>query len=356
MSKVNVEEKRKMTQTPTKSEIIKKAVEMWRVDQFKSGSMQLAQLNPEVEELREGGYLSAAQSELMMSLKRKHAEYKEYAEHMKNFTDFQFDIKEAMQTTTFISGSRGVGKSDIAMQIVDQLSNDGVICIAFDSSLDWLKRSSIAQYITVKPYTDLQIPEQNTIINMSMLTPNEQQRTIETFCKKLFESQINNITNRYYLIFEESQLYFPLNSIRAKRYQNSARVLTVGRNFGISLCAISQFPALCDKELIKNAQQIYVGCTSEPNTLAYWKAMIGKSAHQLKDLQNGEFVYYCRNKLGKIQIEPYENITTKTRIAIPEPTFEKIPQIPKQSNIVFNLLKLAVIVFFAILLLSTMPK
>jgi DNA helicase HerA-like ATPase len=177
---------------------------------------------------------------------------------------------------------------------------------------------------------DLQIPETSIIFDISLLTPLEQQRTVEVFCQKLFQYQLNS-NKRFYLVFEEAQIYFPLNSIRAKRYQYTTRVLTVGRNVGISICAISQFPSLIDCELRKNAQQIYVGCSSEPNTLAYWKGILGKNADQLKDLQNGEFLYYCRNKLSKIQIEPYENHTTKTRIAIPEPIIQPIPQ-PKQNN------------------------
>jgi hypothetical protein len=267
------------------------------------------------------------------SCKTESAGWENYNENLENSSNFKFDVSEAMQTTCFISGSRGIGKSDIAMHIVDKLTNEGVICIAFDGSLDWLKRSSIQKYITVKVYADLPIPEQNIIFNLSLLTPLEQQVIVERFSKKLFEHQINNMANKYYLCFEESQLYFPLNSIRAKRYQHTTRVLTVGRNVGISLCAISQFPSLIDCELRKNAQQIYVGCTSEPNTLAYWRGILGKNAEQLKDLENGEFVYYCRNKLSKIQIEPYENRTTKTRIAIPEPKpIEPLKTIPQANN------------------------
>jgi hypothetical protein len=317
--------------TPDKKAIIEKAIELWRQDRIRANDPSF-DINPEIEELREGGYLCAAQSQLMMSLAREHEEFKEYADHTENFNDFQFDKIEAMQTTTFISGSRGVGKSDVSMRIVDQLTSEGIICVAFDSSMDWLKRSSISRYVTIKPYSDLKIPDQNTIIDMSMLTPNQQQAIVERFCEKLFEHQITDMANKYYLVFEESQLYFPLNSIRAKRYQYTTRVLTVGRNVGISICAISQFPSLIDCELRKNAQQIYVGCTSEPNTLAYWRGILGKNVDQLKDLQNGEFLYYCRNKLSKIAIEVYENHTTKTRIAIPEPTLTPIVPKPKQDT------------------------
>jgi hypothetical protein len=335
---------------PKKNEVIQKARELYVEHCYKSGTPELADVNPEDSELVESGFYSSALSSLMTSEKRKYAEYMNGSEDLP-IEPFSFNVSEAMQTTTFISGSRGVGKSDVSMRIVDQLTSEGIICVAFDSSMDWLKRSSISRYVTIKPYSDLKIPDQNTIIDMSMLTPNQQQAIVERFCEKLFEHQITDMANKYYLVFEESQLYFPLNSIRAKRYQYTTRVLTVGRNVNVSICAISQFPSLIDCELRKNAQQIYIGCTSEKNTLAYWKGMLGKNADQLKDLQNGEFIYYCRNKLSKIQIDVYENHTTKTRIAIPEPTLTPITLKPKQTDVI-ALLNLAVVGGFMLIVLS----
>jgi hypothetical protein len=318
-----------MTKTPTRSEIIELAKELYFNDMAKSGIQNFN--NPEPNELAESGYTQTARSTLMRDQYRSQIENKDYVE---NLEDFKFDLNEAMQTTCFISGSRGIGKSDIAMYIVDRLTNEDIICIAFDSSMDWLKRSSISRYITVKPYSDLKIPDQNTIVDMSMLTPNQQQQCVERFCEKLFQHQIETeCRTRFYVVFEESQIFFPLNSLRSKNTQNSMRLLTIGRNINTSICAISQFPSLIDCELRKNAQQIYIGTTSETNTVQYWKAMIGKNAEQLKDLQNGEFLYYCRNKLSKIQIEPYENRTTKTRIAIPEPKpIEPLKTTPQTNN------------------------
>jgi hypothetical protein len=318
--------------TPKKAEILAKAFELFHNERARCGDPSFA-ITPTEQELKENGFISSAKSELMRNLETKHAEWLNNGSDLET-SDFQFDIIEAMQTTTFISGSRGVGKSDIAMRIVDQLTSEGIISVAFDSSLDWLKRSSIQKYITVKPYMDLNVPDQNTIIDMSMLTPIQQQQCVERFCEKLFQHQIETeCRTRFYVVFEESQIFFPLNSLRSKNTQNSMRLLTIGRNINTSICAISQFPSLIDCELRKNAQQIYVGCTSEPNTLAYWRGILGKNAEQLKDLENGEFVYYCRNKLSKIQIEPYENRTTKTRIAIPEPKpIEPLKTIPQANN------------------------
>jgi len=328
--------------TPTREQIREKATEIFMQEQHRHG---IGTNLPELCELREEGYLETAKTELMSNQYEK--QWRNYSEQ----TGFSFDTTEAMTTTTFISGSRGTGKSDTAMYAVDRLKNEGIVCVGFDSSLDWIRRSSISRYVTVQPYSIIEVPTESTIFDISLLSPLEQQRTVESFCKKLFEFQLNN-NKRYYLIFEESQLYFPLNSIRAKRFQNSARVLTVGRNVRISLCAISQFPALIDKELIKNAQQIYIGCTAEPNTLNYWRGILGKKqTKKLKTLQNGQFLYYCRNKIDQIQVQPYENSTTKKQITVTES--EPIEPLPKtQAN--YASLKTAVVGFLGLIILWSM--
>lgn len=308
--------------TPRKEEIVRKAVELWKQDQYRNGCSELVELNPEISELAESGYLSLAQSELMQD------ERKKYAEWLHNETlelkPFNIDIAEAMQTTCFISGSRGSGKSDIAMYIADELMKHDIIVIVFDASTDWLKRNSIGCYMIVQHYSDLPIPEQSIIFDISRLTPIQQQQCVEKFCKKLFEYQIEDQLNKFFIVFEESQLFFPLNALRSKRTQHSMRLLTVGRNIGVSCCVISQFPSLVDKELIKHAEQIWLGLVCELNTLSYWNGILGKYTETLKGLQNGQFVYYHRNKISLTEIEPYKKnnpkIEIKTHI---EPISEK---------------------------------
>jgi hypothetical protein len=338
---------------PTKEEIYAKALEMWTKDQYRQGCEALADLTPEYNELTENGYISASQSELMRDTAKNVSEkWKGYNEKLEAIVDFQFDSAEAMRTTSFVSGSRGVGKSDVCMRIAEQLQNEGIIVIAFDPSTDWLKRSSTQQYFTVKPFSDLPIPETSAIFDISRLTPNQAQRSVEQFCKTLFDFQVDNSAKRFYIIFEESQIYFPLSALSSKNTQNTMRLLCVGRNFGVSMCAISQFPATISKELVKHSGQLFIGYASEPNTLSYWKGILGKKAEDLKTLQNGEFVYFNRNKISKISIEPYDNNTFKTEIPqLPEPTQ---PIKGKEQISIVPFLKLGMILCFTILLLGAM--
>jgi len=341
--------------TPTKEEIERCARELYAKDCYRKGVPELADVNPELGELRENGYLNVATSELMRDeSKAEIAEWKGYNENLEN-SDFQFDVKEGMATTTFISGSRGIGKSDVAMKIADQVMREGIFVVAFDPSTDWVKRSGITEYLKVDSLSDLPIPEHSVIVDTSMLTPMKQQQTVEWFCKKLFEFQLHS-TKRFYLVFEEAQIFFPLNSLRSLKTQNTMRILTTGRNFNVSLCAISQFAATIDKELVKHAGQIFLGYASEANTLAYWRGILGKKAEDLKTLQNGEFVYFNRNRINKIQIEPYECENIKTEI--PQSSIRPEPKLaqPIQSNqsVGIALARLGMIVCFTVLLLGAM--
>jgi len=335
---------------PKKEKVLDRARELYVQHCYRNGCPDLANVNPEDSELAESGFVAVARSELMTSMETKNEQWLKESESVET-SRFQFDTKEGMATTTFITGSRGIGKSDIAMRIVDKLKNEGVICIVFDPSTDWIQRSSVSQYSTTKPFCDLRIPETSTLFDISQLTPIEQQRIVENFSKKLFEYQLSNSAKRFYLVFEESQIYFPLNSLRSLKTQNSMRVLTVGRNVNISTCAISQFPSLIDKELIKNCGQIWIGYTSELNALKYWKGILGKRTEKLKGLQNGEFIYYCRNNISKIQIEPYEAMIQKQRISISEiqPTQ---PIKPKEQISAIPFLRLGMVICFTVLLLG----
>ena len=336
---------------PTKEEIERRAREIYARDCYRNGVPELADTNPETSELRENGCWPQAVSELMRDeSKTESAEWENYNENLENSSDLTFDVKEGMATTTFISGSRGIGKSDVAMKIADQLMKEGILVVAFDPSTDWVKRSGITEYLKADSLSDLPIPGHSMIVDTSMLTPMRQQQTVEWFCKRLFEFQLHS-TKRFYLVFEEAQIFFPLNSLRSLKTQNTMRILTTGRNFNVSLCAISQFAATIDKELVKHAGQIFLGYAAEANTLAYWKGILGKKAEDLKTLQNGQFIYFNRNKISLTEIEPYETTIQKQHIVIPEPERTQLIK-PKEQISVVPFLKLGMIVGFAILLIG----
>lgn len=60
--------------TPSKSEIVERARELWLQDRLRRGDTEAIQLTPEEEKFREEGFLLVAQQELM----RDTDEYEEY--------------------------------------------------------------------------------------------------------------------------------------------------------------------------------------------------------------------------------------------------------------------------------------
>lgn len=339
--------------TPKRDAILQKARALYVEDCYKRGCPELADVNPEDSELAESGFVAVAKTELMTNTETKNEQWLNA-----ETSEFEFDAKEGMATTTFIGGSRGTGKSDIAMMICDKLENEGVICIVFDSSTDWIKRSGVRQYLKADPLLDLPIPEGSVIVDMSTLTPLVQQGCVERFCKQLFEFQLYS-TKRFYLVLEEAQLFFPLNSLRSLKTQNTMRILTVGRNFNVSVCAISQFPAVIDAELRKHAGQLFIGYSAEPNTIKYWRGMIGEHAEKLKELQNGQFVYFNRNKISLTEIESYDSAVPKRQITIAVPQPAPTPNEPMRQQEQISLtavLRLGMLIFFAALFLYVISR
>lgn len=297
---------------PKKAEIEAKARELYVEHCYKSGCPEHAETNPELYELVESGFVSQAVSELMRNKTSAMLE-NDYIDFPQAF---HVDIKEIFEANGLILGSRHTGKSDIAMKICDEAMKEKAIVVCFDPSTDWIKRSSITQYVKVKPYTILDVPSVSTIYDLSLLSPIRQQRTVERFAKKLFKSQVETSDRKQYLvIFEEAHTYFFQGSMKAKAMQNTVKLVSVGRNIDIACVLISQFAAMLDKFVVKHAMsQMWLGFTKEPNDVRYLRQILGEDAEALTKLEDGEFIYVTRDKASKIGIEPYTNGSVKTEI------------------------------------------
>jgi len=293
--------------TPKKEAIVERAIELFHDDQWKNGIRNA--VNPEYSELLESGYIAQAQSELMTSEKRKNAE----SDFIDFPREFSVDLKELYESNGLILGSRHSGKSDLAMMICERAMKENTIVIVFDPSLDWIQRSNVPRYVTVE--TDLIVPNESTIYDLSLTSPYQQQRIVEEFCKRLFESQAKKSIGQHLLvIFEESHTYFYQGCMRAKNMQNCVRMLSVGRNVHIACVLISQFPSMVDKFCVKHAMsQVWFGFTKEPNDVKYLRMLLDDNVEQLKKLEDGQFIFMNRSGISKIQIEPYKDNVTKNK-------------------------------------------
>lgn len=313
--------------TPTKEQILERARQLWLNDQIRNGCTQLAELNPEVEELREGGYLIAAQQELMRSTDA-YAEYleKEYAEakgkakvefESLKLQPFTVDIAESLRSGIFVSGTSQCGKTTLGFHIAKRLMENGIVVWVIDPSQAWHKFQGFKRIVHVYPLRQkqkVQWGDEATLFDVSRLNPSEQQRFIEAFSANVMYVAINrNLRPNIVVVFEEAHTAFYNGAMRAKRSRETVRLLTQGGNFNIRFIAITQFPAMCDKLLVKLAQQRYLGKTSEPNDLGYLAGIIGKHIKELPHLERGRFVYSYSGKVSMIQVRPYEKKQPKPK-------------------------------------------
>lgn len=330
--------------TPTKAEIEAKALELWRSDQVSNGCIEALQLTPELEELKESGFYMLAQNMLM----RNDSSYQDYIEREYNETvgknkptsksqkqldefdklkaqHFMVDIQELLRSGFYVTGTTGTGKSDIGMYAAEKLIQHGVIVIVFDSTQDWQSRSNIPYYITIKRHEPLDmILDRSIIYDIHKLFPSERQQLVERFCGVLYMHQASkpkHLRKQYFVIFEDSQTYLWQNSLRSRKAQNTAMLLTEGRNYKVRFGCIVQFSSMVDKNAMRYMKQRFLGWTNERNDIEYLRSFIGDKVNELKTLKAGEFVYShpSQNTLEKIEIEAFESVTKPRMLPTPSP-------------------------------------
>jgi hypothetical protein len=341
-----VKKDRATSRMPRRAEVLEKAIELFHQDRFRNGDPSF--INPTEQELKENGHWQCAVSELMRDGHRSEIE-SDYVDFPEPFT---VDLKELFQSNGLILGSRHTGKSDVGMFVCNEAMKEGAICYVLDPSKDWLKRSSVPYYTE-----NLAITEKSTVFDISLLCPNEQRKTVERFCKELFEHQVTKEDRKQVLlVFEESQTYFYQGSMKSKDLENCVRCVSVGRNFDVACLLISQFASALDKFLIKHSiSQSWYGFSREPNDIRYLAQILGDSVKELPKLNDGEFLFLNRKGIQKIGIEPYTSQITKQEL---KPTIAKIePFQPIKTIDTSNALaRLAILIFGFALLLTALGQ
>jgi hypothetical protein len=317
---------------PKKSEIIEKAIEMWRLDQIKHGCGQLAEITPEYNELLESGYISSAKSELMRDSYRNIENTKDFYDFP---TPFSFDIELGLRHGTFIAGSRGSGKSSLGKTIADMFLKKDYIIRVFDNSQTW-RRSNIPNVVIIKPYSNFE-PNYNEsyVFDTSLLDIPQQKAFIENIVNREFNHTAmlsENERNWRIYVFEECELLLGTHEHSKK----IMKVCALGRNLRMSYIAIAQRFQLVSTNLISLSGQLYIGSMHEQNDLKKIKNWLGDRTEDLKTLEVGEFIRYSNGKLDKMQTELFTpNIEPKMIIADPNP-IEPLKPILSDSKVAVN--------------------
>ena len=255
---------------------------------------------------------------------------------------FRINVEEAFKSAVYCSGTTGSGKSDIGMytvQAIKQEHPDATI-VVFDPTQDWMDRSGIpfasqptSSYL---PYRDFEkMP--SLIFDLSMLGIPEQQSLVETFCKELMEWQASipkHKRRQWFIVFEEAHTYFPEGCMRSKRYKNTVRMMTQGRNFRIRFMCITQFASLLDKNAMRYMRQRYFGYTDEPNDIRYVSKFFNDDAdieNKVRGLEAGSFLYKNGDSYRQVEIQPFRSESHPILMRIPQPTVQSEPLQPSPN-------------------------
>jgi len=298
-----------MAKTPTKSEILAKAVQLWKEDRFKKG--QPYELNPEIEELKEEGFTNQAQSELMRdSASHEVSEWKGYIQQIENVENLDkneglpLDIAECQKSNLLVSGCNQQGKSLTAIQICNILINHDWQCVIFDNSGVWKYKSNIQTYNVSEEISDyLLSTSESAIFDISLLTSELQKSFVETVLRNIWNVRIKlQLSTWLLLVFEEFQLY--AKNIRGSLSQNLLRIMTVGANQKLRCLGITCDLALIDPSFIRLCQQRYhFKLGNEPNANRRFKSYYGEDwLKEALRLDVGECVYVNKDKLSLAKI------------------------------------------------------
>lgn len=338
--------------TPNRQQIIERAKQLWHSDRAKRGDPSY-DIEPELSELREEGFISAAQSELMMDENKAAIEEYFADEDQLSAEPFAIDLDEAMKTGIAVTGTSASGKTNLGFVIADLLMKHGVIVFVVDPSQAWMRNSNVPNVVTVRWNSSVTWKEQSTILDVSRLTVLQQKEFVEKFCKTMFNARVDsNYRPQTFIFFEEAHLFFPEGSMRSKKYQEALRIVTVGRNYNIRFGLITQWCALIDKTVLKFPRQKWFGYTDEKNDKKYLRNFIGKRVDKLESLKVGEFVHDYGKTTKKVQVPLFKSDSTPKPLPMYFAKKPKTRKEPSSLDSFATLTQIASLLLFVALIVS----
>lgn len=234
-----------------------------------------------------------------------------------------FNLKEAIQSNTLISGANHSGKSNLAFNIASVLQHYGQV-IAIDSSGIWKRKSDIPLYFNIEyqsqPYPIMKC--ESIIYDTSHLRATEQRIFLNDLTDAIWYRNLENPQVKTWLIVEESSNF--CRNVRGQLSENILRIASVGRNIGVRMILLTVDLALLDTIFTRLSEQRFHGKLNiEANSKRRFKAYYGKDWQYIAthDLETGWFIWLSN---GKLQIVKYPLFVNKRKprryIPKPQPT------------------------------------
>jgi Cdc6-like AAA superfamily ATPase len=322
--------------TPIKAEIVKLATEKWHADQLRRGNPSY-DIKPELDELRESGYLSYAQSELMRN--PNHDEWDGYNERVKNlqktlqsspvFSTIEIiDLNEVLKSGLAIVGGRGTAKTTTAKHLIRRFikEKESVRIRAFEDAYELSRNSDLPFYqILTEQTRQIFIKQKCTYFTGKLYNPEDATTILRSFVIRDWSRQVDKVlaSNGHFedwilYVTDDSHSILDRYSLSRTINKTLLRWVGTGRNYAMSYITVSQRFQSIPTQLLERINTGYlIFKLSGANNRSKLKA-IGLDKPTIKRIEKlkvGEAIFYYDGKAELIYIPKFEAVNAPRRLA-----------------------------------------
>jgi len=267
------------------------------------------------EELKESRVYEEARDNLMRS---EGHEFLDYLEKLANESGYMlvktkeaysqdledFPIEDIMVRGCFVTGGRGVGKSNLIKLLTMNMIRAKIQVKVFDPSLAWkdfpLSKTKVRRKFNLGS-------EWNRIYDISRLSVVEAREYVRNTLERDLIEAIRltdlGMKPKALVVIEEAQNIIPSHSLRSKKFLEISRFITQGRNFGLSFIASTQRLASVDINLIEVSGIRYFFRLSGQRNLMKARYWLNKySTWNLRNLETGQTYLEVEGKIKLLRL------------------------------------------------------
>jgi Cdc6-like AAA superfamily ATPase len=323
--------------TPIKSEIVKLATEKWHADQLRKGNPAF-DIKPEIDELRESGYLSLAQCELMRNQDYEEWDgYNEKVESVQKALEFEeksefktieiIDLNEVLKSGLAIVGGRGTAKTTTAKHLIRRLIREkaSVKIRAFEDAYEFSKNSDLPVYqiLTAQTRRIYDLPHCSYFTG-KLYNPEDATTILRSFVIRDWGKQVEKVlaSNGQYdkwilYVTDDSHSILDRYSLTRTINKTLLRWVGTGRNYCMSYVTVSQRFQSIPTQLLERINTGYlIFKLTGANNKSKLKAIgLDKPIiKQIEKLKTGEAIFYYDGKTELIYVPKFESVNNPRRI------------------------------------------